>query len=174
MLLLSPSVVSNSLGCHGLQYTRLLCPSPSPGVCSNSCPLSQWHHPTISSSVASTCCPQSFPASQSFPMSQLFPPGGQTSTSTSASVLPMNIQGWFPLGLICLIFLLSKGLSNIYFYYKSQYHDRPTRNSHIGSPILGSNKPRPLNEPWDFALRLKVTNFTFSVLWTHLAFSNLV
>ena len=77
----------------------------SPGVCSNSCPLSQWCHPTISSSVASfSSCPQSFPESGSFPMSHLFSSDGQ-SIETSASVLPMHIQGWFPLGLTGLIFL---------------------------------------------------------------------
>ena len=153
-LLLSHSVMSNSLGPHGLQYARLSCPSPSPRICSNFCPLSQWEHPTISASVTSTCCPQSFPASQSFPVSQLFPPGGQSiGASTWASVLPMNIQGWFPLGLTCLIFLLSKGLSNIHFYYKSQYHNRPTRNSYTGSPILApTNQGLWMNTetlPWD-------------------------
>ena len=90
--------MSNSLQHHGLQHARLPCPSLYPRVCSNSCPLSQWCHPTISSSV--TCfssCPQSFPASWSFPMSWLFASSGQ-SIGTSVSVLPMNIQGWFPLG----------------------------------------------------------------------------
>ena len=86
---------------HGLQHTRLPCPSPSPKVCSNSCLLSQWYHPTISSSVTPFfSCLQSFPASESFPVSQLFASGGQsTRASASASVLPVNIQGWFPLGL---------------------------------------------------------------------------
>ena len=84
----------------GLPHTRLLCPSLSPRVCSNSCPLNQWWHPTISSFVAPfSTCPQSFPASGSFPMSQLFTSGSQ-SIGASASVLPMSIQGWFPLGLI--------------------------------------------------------------------------
>ena len=82
---------------HGLQHARLPCPPLSPRVCSNSCPLSQWCHPIISSS-ATPFCPQSFPASGSFPMSQLFAWGGQ-SIGASASVLPMNFQGWFPLGL---------------------------------------------------------------------------
>ena len=89
------------------------CPSSSPGVCSNSCPLGQWCHPTISSSVIpfSFCLP-SLLASRSFLMSQLFTSGGQTiGTSTSASVFPMHIQGWFPLGLTGLISLLYKGLS---------------------------------------------------------------
>ena len=93
---------------YKLQHARLLCPSLSLGVCSNSCPLSQWCHPTISSSVAPfSSCPQSFPASGSFPMSQLFTSGGQT-TGSSASA--RSIQGWFPLGLTGLI-LMSKGLS---------------------------------------------------------------
>ena len=82
---------------------RLPCPSPTPGACSNSCPLSQGCHPTISSPVIPFCSLQSFPASGSFPMSQFFASGGQTiGTSASASVLPMNIQDWFPLGWISL------------------------------------------------------------------------
>ena len=87
----------NSLWPHGVQHTRL--PSLSPWACSNSCPSSQWCHPTISSSVVPFFCLQSFPASGSFPVSQLFTSGGQSpGASASASVLPMNIQGWFPLG----------------------------------------------------------------------------
>ena len=85
------------------------CPSLSPEVCSNSCPLSQWCHAIISSSVIPFSCPQSFPALGSFPMSWLFASGGQ-SIGTLASVLPMNIHGWFPLGSTGLIFLQSKGL----------------------------------------------------------------
>ena len=102
-------VISNSLQPHGLQFSRLPCPSLSPWVCSNSCPLSQWYHSTISSSVAPFCsCLQSFPASEFFLMSQPFTSGGQSiAASVSASVLPMNIQGWFPLGLTVLISLLS-------------------------------------------------------------------
>ena len=94
-------VVFDSLQPHGLQHARLPCPSLSPRVCSHSCPLSWWCHPTISSSVTLfSSCPQSFPASESFPTSQLFASGGQnTGVSASVSVLPMNIQGWFPLGL---------------------------------------------------------------------------
>ena len=93
----SHSVVSNSLWPHGLQHTRLPCPSPTPGACSNSCPLSQWCHPTISSSVVPlSSCLEPFPASGSFQMSQFFTPGGQSiGVSASASVLPMNIQDWF-------------------------------------------------------------------------------
>ena len=90
---------------HELQPASFLCPPLSPRLCSNSCPLSWWCHPTISTSVASSSsCPQSFPASRSFPMSQLFSSGGQsTGPSASGSVLPVNIQGWFPLGLTDLL-----------------------------------------------------------------------
>ena len=96
----SHSVVSDSLRPHELKHTRPPCPSPTPGVYPNSCPLSQWCHPTISSSVIPfSSCPQSFPASGSVQMSQLFASGGQNmGVSASTSVLPMNIQDWFPLG----------------------------------------------------------------------------
>ena len=100
----SHSVVSDSLPRHGLQHARPPCPSPTPGVHSNSCPLIQWCHPTISSSVISSVvpfssCPQSLPASGSFPVSQFFASGGQSiGASTSATGLPMNIQDWSPLG----------------------------------------------------------------------------
>ena len=97
----SRSVVSDSLQSHRLQHTRLPSPTPTPRVYSNSCPSSPWCHPTISSLVVPfSSCLQSFPASGSFPMSQFFASGGQSiGVSTSASVLPMNIQDWFPLGL---------------------------------------------------------------------------
>ena len=97
----SGSVVSNSLQHHALQHTRPPCPSPTPGVHPNPCPLIQWCHPTISSSVVPySSCLQSFPASGSFPMCQFFTSGGQIiGVSASASVLPMNIQDWFPLRL---------------------------------------------------------------------------
>ena len=100
-VLFSCSVLSDSLWPHGLQHDRLLCPSASPRACSNSCPLSQWCHPTISSSVTLfSSCPQSFPAWGSFPMNWLFTSGGQSiGASVSAPVLPMNSQGWFPLRL---------------------------------------------------------------------------
>ena len=112
MVLFGCSVISDFLWLHGLQCTRLFCPSPSPGIWSNSCPLSQWCHPTISPSVIPLfSCLQSFSASGSFPMSQLFTSGGQrTVASTSASVLPMQ----FPLGLTGLISLLSEGLSKVF------------------------------------------------------------
>ena len=115
-LLFNCSVVSDSLQPHGLQHTRLPCPSPSPSVYPNSCPLSWWCHPTTSSSIAPfSSCPQSFPASGSFPMSWLYTSGGQSiGASASTSVLPMNMQGWFPLGLTGFISLLSKGLSRVF------------------------------------------------------------
>ena len=102
---------------HGLQHTRLSCPSPNPGACSNSCPLSQWCHPTISSSVVPfSSCLQSCPPSGSFPVSQLFKSGGQSiAASAYASILLMDIQGWFPLGLAGLTSLLSKGLSRVFY-----------------------------------------------------------
>ena len=102
----------DSLRPHGPQHTRPPCPSPTPGAYSNSCPSSQWCHPAISSSVIPfSSCPQSFPASGYFPMSQLFASGSQSiGASTSTSVLPMNIQHWFPLGWTGWIFWLSKGL----------------------------------------------------------------
>ena len=111
----SVSVVSDALQPCEPQHTRPPCPSPTPGVYPNSCLLSQWCHPTISSSVVPfSSCPQSFPASGSFPRSQLFASGGQTiGPSASASVLPMNIQNWFLLGLTGLISLQSKGLSRV-------------------------------------------------------------
>ena len=98
------------------QHTRLPCPSVSPGVCSNSCPLSWWCHPTISSSVVPfSSCLQSFPISRSFPMSRLFLSGGQSiRASASTSVLPVNIQDWFPLGWTDLISLQSKGFSRVF------------------------------------------------------------
>ena len=101
---------------HELQRTRLPCPLLSPGVCLSSCPLSWWCYLTISSSAALfSFCLHSFPASGSFPMNQLFTSSGQIiEASPSASVLPMNIQGWFPLGLTGLISMLSKGLSRVF------------------------------------------------------------
>ena len=107
--------MSDSLRPLGLQHARLPCASLSPRVCSNSCPLSQWCHLTISSSVTPfSSCLYPFPASASFPMSHLFASGGQSiGSSASASILPMNIQDWFPLRLTGLISLLSKELSSV-------------------------------------------------------------
>ena len=120
----SHSVMSNSLRPHGLQHARPPCPSPTPGVYSNSCPLNRWCHPTISYSVVPfSSCLQSFPASGSFQMSQLFASGGQSiGVSASASVLPMNIQDLFPLGWTGWISLQSKGLSRIFSNSTVQKH----------------------------------------------------
>ena len=111
----SHSVVSDSLQPHGLQHTRLPHPSPTPWACSNLCSLNQWCHSTISSFVIPfSSCLQSFPASGSFQMSQFFESGGQNiRASASASVLPMNIQDWFPLGWTGWIFSQSKGLLRV-------------------------------------------------------------
>ena len=108
--------MSDTLQPHGLQHTRLPCPSLSPRVCSNSCPLSEWCYLTISSSATLfSFCLQSFPASGSFPVSQLSASGGQSiGASASASIFLMNIHGWFPLGLTGFIFLQSKGLSRVF------------------------------------------------------------
>ena len=118
------SVMSNSLQPYGLQHSRPPCPSPTPGVCSNSCPLSWWCHPTISSSVVPfSSCLQFFPGSGSFPVSQLFASGSQNiGISTSASVLPMNIQDWFTLGLTSWISLPSKGFSRVFSNTTVQNH----------------------------------------------------
>ena len=129
---------------HGLQYASLPCPSLSPRVCSNSCPLSQWCHPIILSSVIPfSSCLQCFPVSQSFPMSRIFPSDGQSiEASASELVLPLNIQGWFPLGLTGLISLLSKGLSRVFANIIVQKHQscsaQPSlwSNSHIHTWLL--------------------------------------
>ena len=118
------SVVSDSLWPHGLQHTRLPCPSPTSVACSNSCPSSRWCHPTISPSVVpSSSCIQSCPASGSFPMSQFFTSCGQRiEASASASVLPMNIQDWLHLGWTGWISLQSKGLSRVFSNTTVQNH----------------------------------------------------
>ena len=114
--------MSGSLQPHELQHTRLPCPSLSPRVCSNSCPLSQWFYLTIYSSVAPfSFCLQSFPASGSLLMSQLFAIGGQN-IGASASVLSMNIQDWFLLELTGLISLLSKGFWRVFSSTTIQKH----------------------------------------------------
>ena len=143
-LLFSHSVMSDSLQPHRLQHARLPCPSPSPGACSNSCPLSQWYHPTISSSVIPfSSCLQSFPASGSFPKSQLFTSGGPNiGVAALASVLPVNIQSWFPLGLTCLISSQSRGLARAFSNTTVQKHQffstQPSlwSNSHIPTWLL--------------------------------------
>ena len=118
----SCSVISDSLQPHELQHTRPPCPSPTPGVYPNSCPLSRWCHLTISSSVVPFfSCLQSFPTSGSFQMSQLFTSGGQnTGVSASTSVLPMNTQDWYPLGWTGWISLKSKGLESLLQHHSSK------------------------------------------------------
>ena len=120
----SHSVVSDSLWPHGLQHARPPCPSPTPGVYPNSCPLSQWCHPTISFSVIPfSTCPQSFPASGFFQMSQLFASGGQSiGVSAATSFLPMNTQDWSPSEWTGWISLQSKGLSRIFSNTTVQKH----------------------------------------------------
>ena len=135
----SHSVMSNSLWPHESQHARPPCPSPTPGVYPNSCPSSQWCHPTISSSVVPvSSCPQSLPASGSFQMSQLFTWGGQSiRVSASASVLPVNTEDWFPLGWTGWISLQSKGLSRVFSNTTVQKHQffsaqlSSQSNSHI-------------------------------------------
>ena len=123
LLLFGRQVMSDSWWSHGLQHTRLPCPSLSPRACSNSCPLSRWCYLTISSSVTLFFCLQSFPASESFPMSQLFALASQSiGAVASASVFPMSIQSWFPLRLVSLISLLSKRLSRVFSSTTVQKH----------------------------------------------------
>jgi len=138
------SVTQSTRGPHGLQHTRLPCPSPTHEACSNSCPSSQWCHPIISSPVGPfSSCPQAFPASQSFPMSQFFASGGQSiGASALASVLPMNIQDWSPLGWTGWITLQSKGHSRVFSNTTVQKHQffstQPSlwSNSHIHTWLL--------------------------------------
>ena len=135
----SHSAVSDSLWPHGLQHTRPPCPSPTPGVHPNSCPLSRWYHPTISSSVVLfSFYPLSFPASGSFQLNQLFTSGGQSiGVSASASVLSMNTQDWSPLGWTGWISLQSKGLPRVFSNTTVQKHQffspqlSSQSNSHI-------------------------------------------
>ena len=124
MLLFSRQVMSDSWGHHGLQHSRLPCPPLSPGVCLDSCLLSWWCHPTVSSSVIPLYSHlQSFPVSGSFQMSQLFTSGGQNiGVSASASVFPMNIQDWSPLGWTDWISVLSMGLSRVFSNTTVQKH----------------------------------------------------
>ena len=166
MLLFSCSVMSDYLRPHGLQHTRLPCPSLTPGAYSNSCPLSWWCHPTISSSVFPfSSCLQPFPAAVSFPMSQFFASGGQNiGASGSASVLPMNIQDWLPLGLIRLNSLLSKGLSRVFSNTTVQKHQffvaqlSLWHNSHIHTWLLENPQlwlDRPLLAKWGLCFLMR-------------------
>ena len=131
--------MSDSLWPHGLQHSRPLCPSLTPKIWSNSCLLSRWCYPTISSSVAPfSSFPQSFPASGSFPLIWLFTSSGQSiGVSASASVLPMNIQDWFPLGWTGLISLQPEGLSRVFSNTTVRKHDYSAL-SFLYSPTLTS------------------------------------
>ena len=131
---------------YGLQHARLLCPPLSSRVRSNSCPLGQWCYLNISSSAALfSCCPQSFPGSGSFPVCQLFTSGGQSiRASASATVLPMNIPGWFPLELIDLISLQPKGLSRVFSnttVQKHQFFGTQLVNQSDLSHLFGLSRP---------------------------------
>ena len=146
----SRSVVSDSLQPHESQHTRPPCPSPTPGVHSDSCPLSRWCHPAISSSVISfSSCPQSLPASESFPMSQLFAWGGQSiGVSALASVLPVNTQDWSPLEWTGWISLQFKGLSRV-SNTTAQKHQffgaQPSSQSNSHLHIWPQEKPHSLD-----------------------------
>ena len=145
----SRSVMSDSLRPHELEHARPPCPSPTPGVHPNSCPSSQWCHPTISSTVVPfSSCPQSLQASGSFPMSQLFASGGQSiGVAASTSVLPMNTQDWSPLGWTGWISFQSKGLTRVLSNTTVQKHQffgiqlSSQSNSHIHTWPLEKWKP---------------------------------
>ena len=159
--------MSDSLQPHGLQYARLPCPSPTPGACSNSCPLSRWCHPTISSSVVPfSSYLQSFLAPGSFPMSQFFTAGGQSiGISASASILPMNIQDWFSLGLTDLIYLQSKGPSKVFSNTTVQKHQFLAL-SFLYSPTLTSIHDYWKNHSFDqmdFCWQSNVSAFQYAV-----------
>ena len=158
--------MSDTLWPHGLQHARLPCPSPTPRAYSNSCPSSQWCHPTISSSVVPFSSHlESCPASGSFPMSQFFSSGGQSiGVSASESFLPMNIQNWFPWRLIGLISLQSKGLSRVFSNTTAQKHPffdvqlSLQSNSHIHAWLL----EKPALTRWTFVG--KVMSLLFNML----------
>ena len=161
----SHSVMSNSFQPHGLQHARLPCPSLTPGACSNSCPSSWWCHPTISSSVIPfSSCSQSFPASRSFPMSQLFVPSAQSiGVSASASVLPVSIQGWSPLGWTGWISLQSKGLSRVFSTprFRSINSSGLCLNAAALNPYMATGKTRALTRQTFVS---KVTSLLFNML----------
>ena len=160
----SHSVMSNSLWPHESQHARPPCPSPTPGVYSNSCLLSRWCRPAISSSVVPfSSCPQSLPASGSFPMSQLFAWGGQSiGVSASASVLPMNTQDWSPLGWAGWISLQSKGFSRVFSNTTIQKHFSAL--SFLYSPTLTSIHDHWKNHSLDVAIHSSI--LAWKIPWT--------
>ena len=163
----SCSVVSDYLLPHEPEHTRPPCPSPTPRVHTNSCPLSRCCHPTISSSVVPfSSCPPSFPASESFQMSQLSASGDQSiGVSASASALPVNIQGWFPLGLTDLVSLQSKGLSrdlSSTIVWKHRFFGtQPSLWSKLSDPYMTTRKTIALTR-WTFVS--KVMSLLFNTL----------
>ena len=160
----SCSVVSDSLQPHGLQHTRPPCPSPTPRVYPNSCPLSQWCHPTISSSVIPFSHLQSFPASGPFQMSQLFTSGSQSiGVSASASVLPMNTQDWFPLGWTGWISLQSKGPSRVFSNTAVQKHQFVSIIKIYFK--LCSSSPRTLHEIMQYFSSLSMPMNHLDIVW---------
>ena len=156
----SRSVMSDSLWPHELQHARLPCPSPTPGVYPNSCPLSRWCHPAISScDVPFSSCPQSLPASESFPMSQLFTSGGQSiGVSALASVLPMNTQDWSPLEWTGWISLQSKGLSRVFSNNTVQKHQ------FFGAQFLHSPTLTSIHDYWKKTIALTRQTFFDKVM----------
>ena len=161
----------DSLRPHGPQYARPSCPSPTPRVHLNPCPLSWWCHPTISPSVVSfSSYPQSFPASGSFPMSQPFVSGGQSiRISASASVLPMNIQHWFPLEWTGWISLLSKGLPRVFSNTTVQKH--PFFGSHFSLYSKSHIHTWLLEKPWLWLDRRFLAKWCLCFLIHDLGFS---
>ena len=169
--------MSDSLPPHGLQPSRLPCPSPAPRACSNSCPSSWWCHPTISSSVIPFSCLQSFPASGSFPVSQFFTSRGQSiGASASASVLPVNTQDWSPLGWTGWISLQSKGLSGVFSNTTVQKHQFSSAKLSLWSHSLIHRWPLekpllwldgPLSAKW--GLCFLICYLGFSELFFHRA-----
>ena len=165
------SVMSDSLWPHEAQHARPPCPSPTPGVYSNSCPSSRWCHPDISSSVVPfSSCPQSLPVSGSFPVSQLFPWGGQSiGVSASASAFPMNNQDWCPLGWTGWTSLQARGLSRVFsnttvqkhWFFGAQFSSQS--NSHIHTWPLVSIKSRYEKGKIKFLL---ASRFSISFSWT--------
>ena len=154
--------MSDSLQPRGLQHARPPCPSPSPGVYLNPCPLCWWCHPTNSSSLVPFSYLQSFPASWSFPMSQLFASGGQSiGVSASASVLPINIQDWFPIGWTDWISLQSKRLSRVFSNTTVQKHQFFSAHLSLWSNSMTTEKTIALTR-WTFVS--KVTSLLFNTL----------
>ena len=155
-------MVSDSLRPHGLQHTRPPCPSPTARAYSNSCPSRQWCHPTISSSVIPFSCPRSFPASGSFQMSQIFTSGGQSiGVSASVSVLPMNIQDWFPLELTGWISFQSKSLLQHHSSKASILRHSAFFTVQLSQPYMTTGKTIALTR-WTFAG--KVMSLLFNML----------